>query len=294
VDIDTLAAQEPQTIDDALDCMETGLRFFHEAHDRRAIFLRLYHKMTLEVHAAINGCGDYEGRDVFMEPGWVRRLSGHFSTLYFKSLKAPATERAWTLAYETAARPGSSVVENALLGINAHINFDLPRAIAKNLEGDDVGDFMTMQKRKFDHDQVNNLLVRTLNPVQEILAKDYEPGIAAADWLLGHLDERVSEAALRHYRERVWWDALAYASAPDEERKRIVYNKLEWQSHRLAERLSSTKWMWRTERALNAVIVPFRRKAKWAATPIEERCCKHDPLELEQPVGEIRRSQAPA
>jgi hypothetical protein len=250
--------------------------------------------MTLEVHAAINGCGDYEGRDVFMEPGWVRRLSGHFSTLYFKSLKAPATERAWTLAYETAARPGSSVVENAMLGINAHINFDLPRAIAKNLEGDDVGDFMTMQKRKFDHDQVNNLLVRTLNPVQEILAKDYEPGIAAADWLLGHLDERVSEAALRHYRERVWWDALAYASAPDEERKRIVYNKLEWQSHRLAERLSSTKWMWRTERALNAVIVPFRRKAKWAATPIEERCCKHDPLELEQPVGEIRRSQAPA
>jgi len=179
VDIDTLAAQEPQTIDDALDCMEMGLRFFHEAHDRRAIFLRLYHKMTLEVHAAINGCGDYEGRDVFMEPGWVRRLSGHFSTLYFKSLKAPATERAWTLAYETAARPGSSVVENALLGINAHINFDLPRAIAKNLEGDDVGDFMTMQKRKFDHDQVNNLLVRTLNPVQEILAKDYEPGRAA-------------------------------------------------------------------------------------------------------------------
>jgi len=62
----------------------------------------------------------------------------------------------------------------------------------------------------------------------------------------------------------------------------------------LAERLSSTHWMWRTERALNAVIVPFRRKAKWAATPIEERCCKHDPLELEQPVGEIRRSQAPA
>ena len=196
MDIDTLAAQEPQTIDDALDCMEMGLRFFHEAHDRRAIFLRLYHKMTLEVHAAINGCGDYEGRDVFMEPGWVRRLSGHFSTLYFKSLKAPATERAWTLAYETAARPGSSVVENALLGINAHINFDLPRAIAKNLEGDDVGDFMTMQKRKFDHDQVNNLLVRTLNPVQEILAKDYEPGIAAADWLLGQFDERVSEAAL--------------------------------------------------------------------------------------------------
>ena len=175
MDIHTLAEQEPRNIDDALDCMEMGLRFFHEAHDRRAIFLRLYHKMTLEVHAAINGCGDYEGRDVFMEPGWVRRLSGHFSTLYFKSLKAPATERAWT---------------------------------------------------------------------------------------------------------------LAYASAPDEERKRIVYNKLEWQSHRLAERLSRTHWMWRAERALNAVIVPFRRRARWAATPIEERC-RDDHQEVGRPLSEI-------
>jgi hypothetical protein len=271
--------------------METGLRFFHEQHDRRAIFLRLYHKMTLEVHAAINGCRDYRGREVFMDPGWVRRLSGRFSTLYFRSLEAPPSERAWTLAYEVAARPGSSVVENALLGINAHINFDLPRAIAQNLKGDDVGDFMTMQKRKFDHDQVNNLLVRTLNPVQSILAKDYEPGIAAADWLLGNLDERVSEAALRHYRERVWWDALAYASAPDEERRQIVYNKLEWQSHRLAERLSRTHWMWRTERALNAVIVPFRR-ARWAATPIEERC-RDDHQEIGRPLSEIGRSPAP-
>jgi hypothetical protein len=142
-----------------------------------------------------------------------------------------------------------------------------------------------MQKRKFDHDQVNNLLVRTLNPVQSILAKDYEPGVAAADWLLGDLDERVSAAALRHYRERVWWDAVAYASAPDEERKQIVYNKLEWQSHRLAERLSRTQWMWRTERALNAVIVPFRR-ARWAATPIEERC-RDDHQEVGRPLGEI-------
>ena len=118
-------------------------RYFHEAHDRRAIFLRLYYMMTLEVHAAINGCGDYEDRDVFMDPGWVRRLSGKFSTLYFKSLMAPAADRAWRSPTRPRQRPGSSVVENALLGINAHINFDLPRAIAKNLEGDDLGDFMT-------------------------------------------------------------------------------------------------------------------------------------------------------
>jgi len=289
-----LATLRPANIEEALDAMREGLHYYHDEHDRRAIFLRLYYMMTLEVYKAIHGCHEYKGRRIFMDPGWVHRLSGHFSSLYFESLTAASGDRAWRAAHRLAEESGSSVVQNALLGINAHINFDLPRAIAANLDPTDLTNYEVMQKRKFDHDQVNNLLVRTLNPVQSILAKDYEPGIAAADWLLGNLDERVSEAALRHYRERVWWDALAYASAPDEERKRIVYNKLEWQSHRLAERLSSTRWMWRTERALNAVIVPFRRKAKWAATPIEERCCKHDPLELEQPVGEIGRSPAPA
>ena len=62
VDIDTLAALRPGNIEEALDAMREGLHFFHESHDRRAIFLRLYYKMTLEVYAAIHGCGEYKGR----------------------------------------------------------------------------------------------------------------------------------------------------------------------------------------------------------------------------------------
>ena len=288
-----IAAQQPDNIDEALVCMQKGLEYFHETHDRRAIFLRLYYMMTLEVHAAINGCGDYENRQVFIDPAWVFRLSGKFSTLYFKSLMAPEGDRAWRLAYEVAQRRGSSVVENALLGINAHINFDLPRAIAKNLEDEDLSDFTTVQKRKFDHDQVNNLLVRTLNPVQRVLARDYEPGIAAADWLLGDLDERVSEEALRHYRERVWWDAIAYAAAPTDKDRLIVRNKLEWQSYRIAKRLSRSQWMWGTERALNYVVGPLR-KNRWNAISIEQPCQKHDEPDVERPVGEIGRSPMPA
>ena len=47
----------------------------------------------------------------------------------------------------------------------------------------------------------------------------------------------------------------------------MVHNKLKWESHRLAGRLGRTHWFWRTERALNAVFVPFRRQAKSAGTP---------------------------
>ena len=53
----------------------------------------------------------------------------------------------------------------------------------------------------------------------------------------------MSEEALRHYRERVWWDAIAYAAAPTDEDRLIVRNKLEWQSYRIAKRLSRSRWM---------------------------------------------------
>ncbi len=106
--------------------------------------MRLYYIMTLEVHAAINGCGDYSDQQVFMDPAGCAALSGLFSTLYFESLETaianPTRARASVEGVPTrrAGQLRSTVVENALLGINAHINFDLPRAIAANLDPAEV------------------------------------------------------------------------------------------------------------------------------------------------------------
>ena len=178
--------------------------------------------MTLEVHAAIHGLGDYEDKQVFLDADWIKRLSGKFATLYFKALDTcgrepdDEIERAWKTADKATRSRRSTVVQNALLGINAHINYDLPRAIAANLDPAELDDHPTLQLRKFDHDQVNNLLVRTLRPIQDVLARDYAPAIALVDNLLGNLDERLSELGLKYYRERVWWDALTYASAAEE------------------------------------------------------------------------------
>lgn len=191
-----LAEQEPATIDEALACMRATLTRFHADGDKRAIFLRLYYIMTLEVHAAVHGLGAYAGTRVFLDAAWIRSLSGKFASLYFKALDTygrepdDTAERAWKAAHRAAGSSRSTVLQNALLGINAHINDDLPRAIAANLDPAELTDHPTLLLRKFDHDQVNNLLVRTLRPIQDVLARDYGPGIALVDNLLGDLDER--------------------------------------------------------------------------------------------------------
>ena len=53
MDIDELATRRPGNIEEALDAMREGLHYYHDTHDRRAIFLRLYYMMTLEVYKVI-------------------------------------------------------------------------------------------------------------------------------------------------------------------------------------------------------------------------------------------------
>ena len=294
MDIDEIAAQRPANIEEALDAMRLGLHYYHDVHDRRAIFLRLYYMMTLEVYAAIHGCREYKDRTIFMDPDWIYRLSGKFSSLYFQSLVAPDGDRAWQIAHSVAKQPGSSVIQNALLGINAHINFDLPRAIAANLDPTELPNYEIMQKRKFDHDQVNNLLVRTVNPVQRVLAKNYEPGIAVVDKVLGGYDERACGVLLRTYRERVWWNALSFAAAKPGIEQTIVRNKLEWESSQLAKSLRHSR-LWGAERGVNRVARSLFPR-DWTAVPLERRCHDHredpTPPGADRPLGEIGCSAA--
>ena len=292
MDIHTLAARRPENIEEALDAMREGLDFFHETRDRRAIFLQLYYMMTLEVYRAMHGCDAYKGSRTFLDRDWIYRLSGLFSSLYFASLNAPASDRAWHAAHAVAKQRGSSVVQNALLGINAHINFDLPRAIAANLDPAELPDYKVMQKRKFDHDQVNDLLVRTVNPVQKVLAKNFEPGIAVVDFAMGRFDERACAWLLRTYRQQVWWNALAFAAAPEGEEQQIVREKLERESYRLAERVQRSP-LWRAELAVNRVVRPLLAD-RWVALPLERRCHDHRrDLPITPPSSEIGCS-APA
>lgn len=214
-----LAGFAPKDIDEALDFMHRALAEFHRRRDSQAaVFLRVYYEMTREVHSALHGVGDYDDdRKRFLDPDWVRGLSGKFATLYFTSLDPPPLgtppRPAWGVAATTAADHRSGVLINALLGIVAHIRRDLPQAIGESLSRADLDSPVRLQQRKFDHDQVNDVLNRAMIKIQVILAKDYARGLGLGDRLFRGLDEMVSGWVLTRYREAVWWDAVTYAAA---------------------------------------------------------------------------------
>jgi Family of unknown function (DUF5995) len=239
-DFREIASQRPADIDEALRCMRTALDWFHERDDFRAVFLRAYHLITSNVSAAVHQRGDFAGKQIFFDSDWVQRLSGTFATLYFQSLttseRGEDSERAWKIAHRTAEARSGTIVQDLLLGLNAHINYDLAYAIYLNLkEHGDGADHLLLPRRKFDHDQVNNILVRSIPEVAEVLTRDYGGGILFLTRVMLSLDDILSSAGLKYFRERVWWTAISYLATNDDEEVDLVHERLNWESGMVAK-----------------------------------------------------------
>jgi hypothetical protein len=235
-----VAAYRPKDIDEALEAMRSALDFFHREQDQRAIFLRAYYLITLAVHQAVYRRGRYSNR-IFFDEAWIKRLAGKFSSLYFQSLTTGERpgERAWKLAHRLAASGESSVFQDMLLGLNAHINYDLAYGIYLNLkEFEDGREHLLLPRRKFDHDQVNNILVNSIPLIQEVLTRDYGGEMLALGELVGSLDELLAGVGLKYYRERVWWTAISYLSTTSQEEVQLVHDRLDWESAQLAESIA--------------------------------------------------------
>jgi hypothetical protein len=133
----------------------------------------------------------------------------------------------------------STVIQDLILGLNAHINYDLANGIYLNLkEHGDQSDHLLLPRRKFDHDQVNNILLRCIPAISETLTRDYGGGILLISRLMHNLDEFLTETGLRYYRERVWWSAISFLTCADEREIDLVHDKLNWESYKVAQRVA--------------------------------------------------------
>ena len=109
--------------DPALTQMQTLILNWQSRSDPRAAFLECYHMMTGNMLDALEACE-------FQDGAWVNRLLHRFADYYFTALDAyerqPAQAPAvWQLAHNRAFEPRTPVLQKLLLGVNAHINYDL-------------------------------------------------------------------------------------------------------------------------------------------------------------------------
>lgn len=211
---------------DVVSRMDLLITDWDRLADRRCDFLRTYRLMTENMLLAIEAGEFHDGV-------WVRGLLEHFADYYFKALgdfdeNRPETPVVWSTTHQAAVQPDIQVLQNLLLGINAHINYDLVLTLYDILSP--VWQHLTTEdrrKRYEDHKQVNRVIGRTVDKVQDSILEPKMPVMNLIDRMLGPIDEWTASLLIRTWREEVWDNALRMLDSDEELDREAVRRQVE-------------------------------------------------------------------
>jgi hypothetical protein len=182
-----------------------GLRCVEEhlvnAADRRAIFASVYTLTTLRMAESIDA-NEYTNTD------WMKSYQTEFANHYRKAINAYATQQrskvpnAWLKAFDAASSGQTLIIQDVLLGMNAHINYDLAFAIEK------VGISPNTTSRYLDHTRVNAVLGEVGDEIVAALGSLYGANYAAVDAAFGAADELFLAAGMATARQNAWNNAV--------------------------------------------------------------------------------------
>jgi hypothetical protein len=193
---------------------EMGRRFdpLAAACDHDSIFALAYLRTTEEYRRTI------EDPTFFEDTAFVNHEDVVFARLYFDAFDAwhkgryEAVPPAWAIAFGAADDRAVSASGNLALGINAHVQRDLPFALAAiGLVKPDGS------SRKRDHDRVNEFLNRVTDDLYAEIARRFDPTIDDGD-LPGTADNAALFQIIPTWREIAWRNAerLVSAGSPEE------------------------------------------------------------------------------
>lgn len=224
-------------MEDVILSMAGQLDRYEQGRDHRAVFQRVYLRMTREMQLRL-------GQGFFGDRDWMERVLVGFAGYYFDALAAYDEGRlcppAWRLALDAASQGNAFVLEDALLGINAHINNDLPIVMAEILAADGAWpDARVMLQRRLDHDRVNRILLELVDAVQVELASSYARLTRIVDRAFGKRDECLSGMVMAHCRTNVWHFAELLLDARDDVQRADVRRRIEDEAFKLGMEIRS-------------------------------------------------------
>src|SRR5512133_3320634 len=117
----------------------------------------------------------------FVDPAWTERRDLAFAELYLDALErwnedgtAPGP---WQVAFALAgSEPRVPPIRHLLLGMNAHINFDLPQALLAVISDAEFDDPSVIERRATDHAHVDAVLASRVPEEDRLLQASEQPG----------------------------------------------------------------------------------------------------------------------
>ena len=190
---------------------------FEEREDSRCVFAHAYSLMTRRIAAAL------ETRDVD-DPEWVVAVAEAFAERYFYAVEAydcgGEAPPAWRAVFATISSRRTSVVEDLVLGVYAHIVRDLPHTLDEIGLVDGDG-----RSRIRDHHTLTAIVGETIDEVQKAVGHRYGPYVRSLDRIGKRYDEILTDYGIRLSRGMAWYNALRLADPASAEAARTSLDR---------------------------------------------------------------------
>ena len=192
-------------VDEVVAQMQSRLDALPTASPRRP-FLSTYLRTTQAV-------GDSVDAGTFLDAEWVERWDVAFAQLYLRAHDAfvagqtSDVPRPWRLAF--TAPDALPALRHVLLGINAHVNYDLPQAMLSVISPADFDDPGLIERRRRDHESIDGVLGSRVKAEDDLLGGSR----TLLDRLLTPLNRLGSKRFLREARQKVWHNVEALHTA---------------------------------------------------------------------------------
>lgn len=201
------------------------------SHD--AIFARAYLRMTQTYGWSRDIPGYYQ--DVPFANHQDAVFAKYYTDSYYAYRSGDSVPEAWRIAFDASRDEKVSGGGSLLLGMNAHINRDLPFVLASvGLVAPDGS------SRKPDFDVVEKWLYTATEPLLKEFAARFDPTVDDADDPLG-LSNLATFQMVSAWREAAWRNAEALVSAPTPAARDLVAASIEAAATQTAKNLLATE-----------------------------------------------------
>jgi hypothetical protein len=187
--------------------MESLLEPMERDGDPKRYFLGTYLRTTRAV-------ADELSSGNFFDPTWVERWDVFFADLYLNALDSWTSNgtpaEPWRIAF--SADTGLPVLRHVLLGMNAHINYDLPLSLLGVIDDAEFADPEVMANRNRDHTHIDTVLLGRVGAEDEAITAAHG-GKSTYERLKAPLERRATGHFLREARTKVWANTRLMAAA---------------------------------------------------------------------------------
>jgi hypothetical protein len=214
-----------QCVDATINEMQRRFAPLATSCDHNALFALLYLRVTQTYRREAGSDPNF-----FSDNAFVNHEDGVFAERYYDAYdhyvsgRVDLVPQAWQIAFNAAKAHAVSGLGDLLLGVNAHVQRDLPFVLAAiGLVKPDG------TSRKPDHDKVNQILYDAYGPALQEAAARFDPSVNVTLPLpvASSLGNQAFFNLVEAWREIAWRNAERLVSAPDDASRAAVSKDIE-------------------------------------------------------------------